>query len=417
MKKTLLFLLLITFSFTISQTSKRVFFIGNSYTYVNDLPNLIKNVAASTNDIVDFQSQAIGGATLQDHVNSTTVNILTQGNWDYVVLQEQSQLPSFPDQVLQSQVYPYATQLSDLIKSTNACGNVIFYMTWGRKNGDNTRCNAQPEVCTYEGMDNLIYQRYVEMAQTNEALLSPVGKVWRAIRQQDPSLELYDQDQSHPSYIGSMAAAYTFYTIIFKKDPTLAAYKGNLTPSQAQFIKNIVKTEVYNTLDTWNAVSNDVHSRFIHQFTNATTIQFTNKTQNATTYLWNFGDGNTSTLQNPVHTYAASGDYNVSLTTDACSANTTKTKRITVNTLGIKEFSIEDQIQIYPNPAQNLVNITAQKKIEILSLTDFSGRTVVYSLNKTDSGYVIPLHHLSPGVYLLHYKTGEKEFIKKIIKK
>jgi hypothetical protein len=57
MKKTLLFLLLITFSFTISQTSKRVFFIGNSYTYVNDLPNLIKNVAASTNDIVDFRAR------------------------------------------------------------------------------------------------------------------------------------------------------------------------------------------------------------------------------------------------------------------------------------------------------------------------------------------------------------------------
>jgi hypothetical protein len=61
------------------------------------------------------------------------------------------------------------------------------------------------------------------------------------------------------------------------------------------------------------------------------------------------------------------------------------------------------------------VNITAQKKIEILSLQ--ISAPVVYSLNKTDSGYVIPLHHLSPGVYLLHYKTGEKEFIKKIIKK
>ena len=417
MKKTLLFLLLITFSFTISQTSKRVFFIGKSYTYVNDLPNLIKNVAASTNDIVDFQSQAIGGATLQDHVNSTTVNILTQGNWDYVVLQEQSQLPSFPDQVVQNQVYPYAAQLSDLIQSTNPCGNVIFYMTWGRKNGDNTRCNAQPEVCTYEGMDDLIYQRYVQMAQANEALLSPVGKVWRAIRQQDPTLELYDQDQSHPSYIGSMAAAYTFYTIIFKKDPTLAPYKGSLTPAQAQFIKNIVKTEVYNTLDTWNAISNDVHSRFTHQFTNATTIQFTSKTPNATTYLWNFGDGNTSTLKDPLHTYTAPGNYNISLTTDACGNNTTKTKRITVSTLGIRESSAEDRIQIYPNPAQNLINITAQKKTEILSLTDYSRRTVSYRLNKTDSGYVIPLHHLSPGIYFLHYKTGEKEFIKKIIKK
>ncbi|MGE8554187.1 MAG: PKD domain-containing protein [Chryseobacterium jejuense] len=417
MKKTLLFLFLITFSFAISQTAKRVFFIGNSYTYFNDLPNLIKNVAASTGDILDHQSHTPGGASLKSHVNSTTMATLVQGSWDYVVLQEQSQRPSLTDQEVDTLVYPYATQLSELIKATNGCGNVIFYMTWGRKNGDNTRCAVHPAVCTYEGMDDLIHQRYMQMARTNEAILSPVGKVWRAIRQQNPTLELYDQDEIHPSYIGSMVAAYTFYTVIFKKDPTLAPYNGILTPEQAQFIKNMVKTIVYDSMDTWNIPSNDVHSRFTYQATNTHTIKFTNKTKNATTYVWDFGDGTISTLENPEHTYNAPGDYLVKLTSNSCSSNTTKTKQVTVGNLGTKDSDIEDPAQIYPNPTQNDINIITKKKTEILSLTDANGRIISYQVNKTNSGYTIQLHHLSVGVYFLKYKMGEKEFIKKIIKK
>lgn len=417
MKKTLLFLFLITISFAFSQTSKNVLFIGNSYTYFNDMPNLVQDIAQSTGDILNHQSQTPGGYTLQQQINSTTIAKLTQGNWDYVVLQEQSQLPSLTDQQVQTEVYPYAAQLSDYIKGTNGCGNVIFYMTWGRKNGDGTRCAIQPDVCTYEGMDDLISRHYIEMAEANEGILSPVGKVWRTIRQQDPTMELYDQDKSHPSYIGSMVAAYTFYTVIFKKDPTLVPYNGTLTQAQAQLIKNTVKNVVYNSMNTWNIPSNDVHSRFKYEFTGGLTVKFTNKSKNATTYLWDFGDGTTSTLENPEHTYSTQGNYNVQLTTNACGNNTTKTKLVTFGSLGTKETAIEDPIQIYPNPTQNFITIITKKKTEILSLTDASGRMVSYFLNKTDSGYTVQLHLLSAGVYFFKYKTGEKEFTKKIIKK
>ncbi|BAP30235.1 PKD domain containing protein [Chryseobacterium sp. StRB126] len=378
---------------------------------------MVQDIAESTGDILEHQSQTPGGSTLQQHINSTTIATLIQGNWDYVVLQEQSQLPSLTDQQVQTQVYPYAAQLSDLVKNTNGCGNVIFYMTWGRKNGDASRCSVQPSVCTYEGMDDLISKHYIEMAKDNEAILSPVGKVWRAIREQNPALELYNLDESHPSYIGSMIAAYTFYTVIFKKDPTLVSYNGTLTAEQAQLIKNTVKTVVYNAMDTWNIPSNDVHSRFTYQATSTHTIKFTNKTKNATTYLWDFGDGTTSTLENPEHTYNAPGDYQVKLTSNSCSSNTTKTKLITVGNLGTKDSDIEDPIQIYPNPTQDNINIITKKKTEILSLTDASGRIISYQMNKTNSGYTVQLHHLSVGVYFLKYKTGEKEFIKKIIKK
>ncbi|KAA2217813.1 PKD domain-containing protein [Chryseobacterium sediminis] len=418
MKKTLLFLFLIAFSFILSQTTKRVFFIGNSYTYVNDLPNLIQSIAASNGDVLEHHSHTPGGSTLQDHAgNPDVTSTINQGNWDYVVLQEQSQLPSFPYSQVQNEVYPFALQLSNLVKNANACGNVIFYMTWGRKNGDGTVCPGWPSVCTYQGMDDLIYARYMEMAMNNEGIISPVGKVWRTIREQNPAIELYDQDQSHPSYIGSMAAAYTFYTIIFKKDPTQIPFNGNLSPVQAQLVKDIVKTEVYDQFSKWYVTSDDVHSRFTYQMNGAGTVQFTNSTQNATNYSWNFGDGTTSTLENPTHTYATGGNYNVKLTTDACGATTAKTKLVVVSTLNTEETAIENPIQIYPNPAQNLVNITSKKKIEILSLTDASGRMVHYRLSKTDSGYILPLQHLSSGVYFLQYKAGEKEFTKKIIKK
>lgn len=417
MKKQLLFLSLTLFSFTFSQTTKNIFFVGNSYTYTNNLPELIKLIAASTGDTVNHQSYTPGGSTLQQHSgNQTVTSTIDQGNWDYVVLQEQSQIPSFPNAYIQSEMLPYAAQLANRVKTSNGCGNPIFFMTWGYKNGDASNCQGTSPVCTYEGMDDLISSRYINMAQTNESIVSPVGKVWRAIRQQNPSMELYSSDGSHPSYLGSMAAAYTFYTILFKKDPTLVSFNGNLTPAESQILKSIVKNTVFNNLNTWYVNANDVHSRFVYQTTSNSAVQFSNQTQNATTFSWNFGDGSASTMEHPTHTYVSTGNYQVSLTTNACGINSTKTKTVTINNLSTDEHFL-NSVKIYPNPTQNIINISTLKKINILSFTDASGRIVNYNLNKTESGYSIPISHLTNGVYLLKYKIEEKEYTKKIIKK
>ncbi|MCD1116294.1 DUF4886 domain-containing protein [Chryseobacterium turcicum] len=418
MKKSLLLLLLISFSFTIGQTTKKVFFVGNSYTYTNDLPELVKQIAVSTGDVLNYQTHAMGGATLKQHAqNQAVTSVINQGNWDYVVLQEQSQIPSFPNSYIQSEMHPYAKQLAELTKNMNACGNPIFFMTWGYKTGDATNCaNGNTPACTYEGMDDLIYNRYMDMAQINEGLISPVGKVWRAIRQQQPSMELYSSDGSHPSYLGSMAAAYTFYTILFKKNPELAPFNGNLTATESQAIKSIVKNTVYDNLNTWFIGANDVASKFNYQTVGNSTVQFTNTTQNATTFAWAFGDGSTSALENPTHTYLATGNYQVTLTTNACGINSTKAKSVTINNLGTQEDKI-NLVQIYPNPAQNFINIITNKNLSVISLSDASGRVLKHDFKKTENGYTIPLHHVITGTYFLKYKIGEKEYTKKIIKK
>jgi len=71
------------------------------------------------------------------------------------------------------------------------------------------------------------------------------------------------------------------------------------------------------------------------------TVSFTNNSIGATSYLWNFGDGNTSNQANPVHTYAQSGTYTVTLTSTNACGSTTSTKTVTVIALPVAGFTAD----------------------------------------------------------------------------
>jgi hypothetical protein len=195
-----------------------VLFLGNSYTSYNNLPNLVANVAASVGDTLEFDSYTPGGYSFQLHSNdSNAIAKIKSKAWHYVVLQEQSQLPSFPWPLVESNVFPFAKKLDSMVKENNTCSRTIFYNTWGRKNGDPSNCASWPPVCSYAGMDSLLSLRYKWMADSNAALISPVAAVWKQIRNTDSSIELYQSDESHPSLAGSYAAACCFYATIFSK--------------------------------------------------------------------------------------------------------------------------------------------------------------------------------------------------------
>jgi len=250
--KTLILILLLLSSILVKGQTKRVLFIGNSYTLNNNLPQITANIASSMGDQLVFSNSSIASYTLQQHsTNSTTRNLISQGGWDFVVLQEYSQYPSEPLAWVETNVYPYANFLNSEINTYNSGAETMFYMTWGRKDGDTERCPRLPEVCTYIGMDNLTRERYMSMAQANQAVVSPVGAVWRYIRENYPSIELYDTDGSHPSAAGSYAAACCFYTAIFRKDPTLIPYSYIINPTDASRIRTATKMVVYNDLMTW----------------------------------------------------------------------------------------------------------------------------------------------------------------------
>ena len=66
-------------------------------------------------------------------------------------------------------MFPYAKKLDSLINKNNTCAETLFYMTWGRKNGDASNCPTLPIVCTYIGMDDAIKSRYEMMANQKQA--------------------------------------------------------------------------------------------------------------------------------------------------------------------------------------------------------------------------------------------------------
>ncbi len=237
-------------SFAVFAQSNRVLFIGNSYTYVNSLPDLISSMYAASGEEFEYTMSAPGGCTFQQHC-TISLPYIQQGGWDYVVLQEQSQLPSFPDNQFMLESYPYAAELCSLIRQYNPNAHIVFYMTWGRKNGDAQNCPYFPPLCTYEGMDSLLYARYMLMSADNHACVSPVGAAWHSIRNQHPEMELYQSDESHPSYFGSYVAACSFYASLTGRDPLSIAWNGTLSDADALIAKNAVKRVVYDSLAKW----------------------------------------------------------------------------------------------------------------------------------------------------------------------
>lgn len=386
----------------------RVLFIGNSYTYVNDLPTLIGNMAAASGDYLITASSTPGGNSLQQHsTNPTTLSLIAQGNWDYVVLQEQSQIPSFPDGQVDFMFFPYAKKLDSTIKATNTCAKTVFYMTWGRKNGDAGNCASFPPVCTYIGMDSLLQLRYTIAADSNNALLSPVAKVWRKLRTNNPSIELYSADESHPSINGSFAAACSFYSIFFKKNPALVSYNAGIPLADATIIKNTAKQLVFDSLSKWYSFYPSVKAGFNYSVV-SNTVTFTNTSSNATAYQWLYGNGTTATTTSPVYVYPTAGVYTVKLIAKKCKDKDTITKQVNVNTTGVNEQMNNQNISVYPNPTDNILHVSANNNILQISLHDYQGRLVLTHEYINTKKCSIDTHALVNGLYqvTIHTKEG-----------
>jgi PKD repeat protein len=408
------------FSILCGQNStKRTLFLGNSYTASNNLPQMIDNVANSTGDDLIYDSYTPGGYTFMGHsTNATSLNKIAQGNWDFVVLQEQSQLPSFPDSQVQNQVYPYAQQLNNLINQQNPCAETVFYMTWGRKNGDASNCANWPPVCTYTGMDDLLNERYRFMAEENEAILSPVGAVWRYIRDNYPTIELYSADGSHPSVAGTYAAACSFYATLFRKNPEQITFSAGLSNEIATAIRTAAKVIVFDQLLEWHIGEYDPMANFMVDELSSNQFSLTNTSENATSYLWNFGDGTTSTEINPIHNYTSTGTFTIELTVESCGRTATYAQTVIVTTLSLGEVNHpKKEIQIYPNPTPDFLTIETSENYSGKSfyLTDIMGR-IVLKANLNSFKSRLNLSDLTDGIYFLNVNDSSNTTVK-IVKK
>jgi hypothetical protein len=143
------------------------------------------------------------------------------------------------------------------------------------------------------------------------------------------------------------------------------------------------------------------------------TYTFENLSHQKTNYTWNFGDGTSSTEKNPKHTFPDAVEvYDVQLiTSDECGSDTFS-REIYVNTVAVNTVK-EDDIILYPNPANHTVSVVGLLDEEYtLTAYDAIGK----ELDLKHTNMTIDVGHLNKGVYILVFHTSTGNYVKKIIK-
>jgi hypothetical protein len=178
----------------------KVLFIGNSFTARNDLPSLVAQLAATRGRRLEHRLISAGGASLRTHWNAgVALEAIQGGQYDHVVLQEQSTLPVKNAKSMHENVRLF----DEAIRAADA--KTTLYMTWARRNAP-----ASQQAIT---------DAYLGIGQELGATVVPVGLAWQRFLGKHDQPVLHDKDQSHPTLAGSYLAACVFLGVLFEESP------------------------------------------------------------------------------------------------------------------------------------------------------------------------------------------------------
>lgn len=231
--------------------SLRVLWVGNSLTFFNDLPAIVQDIAATQGLKLSMTRVLKGGEQLSGHWNNPRLKkLLKEQRWDYIVLQEQSQLPGLSTEVVAREVYPFAHKIDSMAHVYSPDAHTIYYMTFAHKYGniDETDYNLDD---TYDLMQMRLATSYLEMAQQNGSWCAPVGWAWQEVRRQHPEYQLHLPDCLHPALAGSYLAANVIFTTIHQRRYQTDETCG-LPAEQAEVLQQVAQQTVMQNLGTLN---------------------------------------------------------------------------------------------------------------------------------------------------------------------
>jgi hypothetical protein len=195
----------------------RVLFIGNSYTYFNNLGDVVAGVAAvdKSGPLIAPTLVTRGSASLKWHLeNGAARRQLQAEGWDFVVLQEQGFLGAGrpePGQAAAvadpSEFYASVREWVRLIRGVKA--TPILYMTWAVR-------ERAPEMAAFT---RKVADAYLTIGRELDVKVAPVGLAWAESRRRLRTLDLHIYDNSHPTPAGSYLAACVLWATLTGRSP------------------------------------------------------------------------------------------------------------------------------------------------------------------------------------------------------
>lgn len=224
----------------------KILFIGNSYTFYNDMPTAyFEALAREFDPDVEVFSVTCGGWTLEKFADAKIPlgkqieDILGQEQYDVVILQEQSVRPAAEHGY--ATFYDGARRLCKKIAKNGS--RVVFYATWSHETDSHT---LQKYGWTHEEMTWRLASSYQAIAEELGAEVAHVGLAFREIVRSHPKIDLYAHDsRSHPSPRGSYLAALTLFAKIFGKNPCNTYFQRDFSDEEAAALRLAAKNAVF----------------------------------------------------------------------------------------------------------------------------------------------------------------------------
>lgn len=199
-----------------------ILWIGYSLTKFNDLPTMVSELAQAAGQPSPVQERELpGGFTFERHWTGGRALIkLRSQKWDFVVLQEQSQIPLKNS----DSMFEYATKFDAEIKKQG--GETLLYLPF-------------PFADAPQNQDKLT-KLHQDLASQIKARVAPVGIAWAKALAADKPPILYTPDNVHPTRTGSYLAACVFYATIYGKTPEgLPGKIGGVSDEEAMQFQRI----------------------------------------------------------------------------------------------------------------------------------------------------------------------------------
>ncbi|MFK8056762.1 MAG: PKD domain-containing protein [Saprospiraceae bacterium] len=154
---------------------------------------------------------------------------------------------------------------------------------------------------------------------------------------------------------------------------------------------------------------------------NGLMVTFDATLTDADAYIWDFGDGNTSNIEDPLHTYAANGTYTITLTATNDCGEVSGTTTVTIMTSGVGELPAGASFNLFPNPTGgnttwSLSGVPSEPLT--LTVTDVLGREVIRETLGSASTFRqnLSLENWAAGVYVVRLKAKSYEHQVRVVK-
>lgn len=386
-----------------TQDTVKVLFVGNSFTYYNDLPGMFSQLAAGAGKSVIVASHTPGGMSVGDTVQGTSAhmnnplvyNLIRSNDWDYFVLQDNQGrfvrgYGIFPASSL---VIEGHIKLRDSLLFYHPCAKMLWFAGWGPKAG------YPPYAYSGTALIDSIYNNYLFLKDTAGQIIAPIGPAWERIVNNYPAINLWDTDDVHPGPLGTSLTADILYSTIFKSNSLNSNYTATGITAG---IDSILKQTAFETVsDSINNSGLLIITPTINSNGNILSI---NGYQSYDWYLnGNYLNSNSGTL-----TATQNGNYSA-IAYDANNCGYLASPYILTGITATNSiYGSTQNIHIYPNPCNSFIKIEATETLKEIQLLTIEGK-ILFNIDNVQST-TISTSKLADGIYLI--KTTDKNHSK-----